>query len=727
MPDDLGEFHGEAREILDGIAADLVTLEKTPGDADLVNRIFRGAHSLKGLAGMLGFPAVSQMAHKLESALDGVRMGRVRADAETLDVLLAANELLVRMVDGVRDGDPDRERAAAAAMAERLAKLAANEAPAGPKRRIDPELAKVLSEYEEHRLEEALAKGKRPWRVDVSFPFESFDRDLPALKERLKHYGEVITTMAGDLSASDRMGFGLLVVSAKDPSVLLVAVAIPDAKVSPVAVIDDAPQKAAASGSGASTGAFEGFSATPTSWGVAELPSSPASAVSSKITELDWNALSKEGEVDAPPLFAPPAAAVPAPAERRETRLESATLRVNLERIDGLMTLVGELVTAKNAIGRVAERLQSEKGPRAATLEVFKVKRTLERRLDELQKGILQVRMLPMGDLFTRLTRVVRNLSRESGKDVDLVIEGAETELDKVMIDELSDPLIHIVRNAVDHGIESPADRASAGKPAKGTLAIRAYPKGNHVAIEVSDDGSGLDTDRIRAKAVEKGMIAPGAEPSREELFDLIFAPGFSTKEIVSEVSGRGVGMDVVRNNIMKLSGMIDTRSERGKGTTFTITLPLTLATMKALVVETAGQTYAVPLASVLECVSVRPEEVKVESDGDRESIALRDLTVPIVRVARFFGLDEMPLPEEERARARLQVVVVGVAQYRVGLAVERLGGQQDVVVKPLGAPLTRLKGIMGATNLGNDRPVLVLDVAGLVGSAVAGRLQEAS
>jgi two-component system chemotaxis sensor kinase CheA len=725
MPDDLGEFHGEAREILDGIAADLVTLEKKPGDADLVNRIFRGAHSLKGLAGMLGFPAVSQMAHKLESALDGVRMGRVKADAATLDVLLAANELLVRMVDGVRDGDPDRERAAAAAMAERLATLASSTGPSGPKRRIDPELAKVLSEYEEHRLDEALAKGKRPWRIDVSFPFESFDRDLPALKERLKHYGEVITTMAGDLSAADRMGFGLLVVSAKDPSVLLVAVAIPDAKVSPVAVIEDEAAKEPPAGA-VRTGAFEGFSATPTSWGVAELPSSPASAVSSKITELDWNALSKEGDLETPPLFAPAPAAPAPPPERKETRPEgAATLRVNIERIEGLMTLVGELVTAKNAIGRVAERLQSEKGPRAATLEVFKVKRTLERRLDELQKGILQVRMLPLGDLFTKLTRVVRNLSREGGKEVDLVIEGAETELDKVMIDELSDPLIHIVRNAVDHGIESPADRAAAGKPARGTLAIRAYPKGNHVAIEVSDDGSGLDTDRIKTKAIEKGMLAPGADPSREELFDLIFAPGFSTKETVSEVSGRGVGMDVVRNNIMKLSGMIDTKSERGKGTTFTITLPLTLATMKALVVETAGQTYAVPLASVLECVSVRQEEVKIE--GDREAIALRDLTVPIVRVARFFGLDEMPLPEEERARSRLQVVVVGVAQYRVGLAVERLGGQQDVVVKPLGAPLTRLKGIMGATNLGNDRPVLVLDVAGLVGSAVAGRLQEAS
>ena len=752
MPDDLDEFHGEAREILEGVAQDLVRLEGAPGDADLVNRIFRGAHSLKGLAGMLGFGAVSQTAHKLENVLDGVRMGRVTVAPDVLDVLLEATDVLGRMVDAIKDGEPDRETAAAQAVAARLVELStAARKDAGPTRGIDPAIAKLLSDYEEHRLSEALARGERPWKIDVSFPFDTFDTDLPAAKERLKSYGEVITTMAGDLSAADRMGFGLLVTSTKDPSVLLVAVAVPEAKISPVAIVDAGP--AGSSGSGAASGgqpdggtapggalpgggAFEGFGGG--AWGVSDLPETSAASLAAP--EIDWKALATQGDAtlteaeigdrrtggdrrsgqDRRSVPRDPAAGAP----RREEVVPaagasgSATLRVNLDRVDALMNLVGELVTAKNAISQVTERLRSESGFKGTTLEIYKANRQLSRRLEELQKGIMQVRMLPLDQLFSKLSRVVRNLSREGGKEVDLVVEGAETELDKVMIDELSDPLIHIVRNAVDHGIEEPSARVGAGKPARGTLRIVARPKGNHVAIELSDDGGGLDAERIRAKAIQKGLLSPEATPSQEEIFDLIFSPGFSTKETVSEVSGRGVGMDVVRNNIMKLNGIIDTQSEKGKGTRFTITLPLTLATMKALLVGVAGQTYAIPLASVLECVSPRAADVRTVEG--RDVLPLRESTLPLVRLDRFFGLDAMAFPHDaEGAPARVHVVIVGLAQYRIGLVVDALGVQQDVVVKPLGAPLTAVEGIMGATHLGNNRPVLVLDVAGVVNASV--------
>ncbi|HVO30161.1 MAG TPA: chemotaxis protein CheA, partial [bacterium] len=495
--------------------------------------------------------------------------------------------------------------------------------------------------------------------------------------------------------------------------------------------------------------------------GIAELPAG-GSAATLTATAIDWNALAREGESGPAPTrpvdfsSAPPPTVELGDADEPDRRSGSdrrtgddrrrvdrrtddrraapppevipgagaavgaATLRVNLERIESLMNLVGELVTTKNAINQIAEKMKAETGFKGTTLEVFKAKRVLERRLDELQKGIMQVRMLPLEQLFSKLTRVVRNLSRENGKDVELVIEGAETELDKVMIDELSDPLIHIVRNAVDHGIEPLDVRLAKGKPGKGTIRIHAFPKGNHVAIEIADDGGGLDAERIRQKAIEKRLLSPEAQPSQEELFDLIYAPGFSTKEEVSEVSGRGVGMDVVRNNIMKLNGIIDTQSERWVGTRFTITLPLTLATMKALVVGVYGQTYAIPLASVLECVTTKSSALRtVES---REMLPLRETTLPLIRLDRFFSLraaDDVEPDEEDR---RLHVVVVGLAQYRIGLVVDTLGAQQDVVVKPLGAPLTRVPGIMGATNLGNNRAVLVLDVAGVVNSSVGGR-----
>ena len=766
MSAELDEFHGEAREILEGVATDLVRLEKSPRDADLVNRIFRGAHSLKGLAGMLGFTGIAQAAHKLESVLDAVRMGRVPVTSEVLDVLLEAVEVVGRMVDVLKEGEPDRENGAWAVVAERLSAIGGAKpgSAGGPKRSIDPEIARILSEYEEHRLSSALAAGHKPWRIDVQFAFDTFDTDLPALKERIKPYGEVITTMAGDLSAADKMGFGLLVVSQKDPSVLVVAAAIPNARITPVSVVDLAPVSSMTPPAGADGGGtFEGFSAAGnlSGWGVAELPPTTSASMLAA-TEIDWNALSKEGEALPAPGGAVfdfrtmPAASEPVETEedRRErapdrrandrrqndrritdTRVApipdavpgagagtgAATLRVNLDRIDALMNLVGELVTAKNAIAAIAEKMKVEHGFKGTTLDIFKAKRILERRLDELQKGIMQVRMLPMDGLFAKLQRVVRNLSRESGKEVELVVDGADTELDKVMIDELSDPLIHIVRNSVDHGIEPLGERLSQGKPPRGQIRITAAPKGNHVAIEIQDDGGGLDAERIRAKGIEKGLLSPEAQPTEEELFDLIFAPGFSTKEVVSEVSGRGVGMDVVRNNIMKLNGIIDTQSERGKGTRFTITLPLTLATMKALVVGVYGQTYAIPLASVLECVSPKASDLKTVEG--REVLPLRESTLPLIRLEKFFRLrdedDGDLLPELDANAPRLHVVVVGLAQYRIGLVVDTLGAQQDVVVKPLGAPLTAVGGIMGATNLGNNRAVLVLDVAGVVNSAV--------
>jgi two-component system chemotaxis sensor kinase CheA len=320
--------------------------------------------------------------------------------------------------------------------------------------------------------------------------------------------------------------------------------------------------------------------------------------------------------------------------------------------------------------------------------------------------------MVPLGQIFSKLHRVIRKILQGSDKEADLEIYGAETELDKLIVEDLSDPLIHVIRNAVDHGIEAPEVRVSRGKPARGIVKISARQRGNNVVLEVSDDGAGLSRERIRRKAVERGLIEEGAALDDRELFDLVFLPGFSTKDEVTEISGRGVGMDVLRKNIANLSGMIELTSTEGRGTTVAITLPITLAIIQALLVEAAGQIYAVPLNSVLETLSL--EEGQMKALEGRPVLHLRGQTLPLVRIDRLF---ELAAPETMPPYA----VVVGVAEKRAALAVDNLISQRDVVIKSLGRRLQNLKGIAGATDLGDQRTILVLDVAALVNQAFVG------
>jgi two-component system chemotaxis sensor kinase CheA len=323
--------------------------------------------------------------------------------------------------------------------------------------------------------------------------------------------------------------------------------------------------------------------------------------------------------------------------------------------------------------------------------------------------------MVPLEQVFDKLARMVRKIAREVGKEIDLHVQGGDVELDKLIVEELADPLMHLIRNAVDHAIEPPEQRARAGKPPAGQLHLTAAQKGNHVEIGVEDDGAGIDEDRVREVAVQRGLASAQAvrEMSRREVMNLIFTPGFSTARQVTALSGRGVGMDVVKNNIANLSGMIDLRTERGKGTRFELTLPVTLAIVRALVVQAAGRTYAVPLNSVLEILEVRARDVRTLSS--REVISVRGATLPLVRLARTFGLEGEAPPEP------FFVVAVGLAQERLGIAVDELVGQQDIVVKPLGVQLHGVRGIAGATDLGTRRTVLVLDVGAIIEDVASG------
>jgi two-component system chemotaxis sensor kinase CheA len=387
---------------------------------------------------------------------------------------------------------------------------------------------------------------------------------------------------------------------------------------------------------------------------------------------------------------------------------------VDIRKLDALMNAVGELVLAKTNVARIADRLRSGEEPARLGLELHRESRVLDRKLAELQGGILDVRMVPLGQVFDKLARMVRKATRELGKEVDFRLEGSDVELDKLIVEELSDPLMHLIRNSLDHGLEPPEGRRAAGKPAAGLLRLSAVQKGSRVMIAVEDDGAGIDDLRIREIAVQRGMLTAeaAAQLSRRDALNLIFLPGFSTARQVTSISGRGVGMDVVKNNIANLSGLIDFHTERGRGTRFEITLPVTLAIIRALVVGTSGRTYAVPLNGVLEIVEVKPEEIRTIET--REVMSLRGATLPLVRLDRFFGLPPPP-------PGPTFVVVAGLAQQRLGVVVDQLLGEQDVVVKPLGKALAGVRGIAGATDLGGRRTVLVVDVAAVIGEVVGG------
>jgi two-component system chemotaxis sensor kinase CheA len=404
----------------------------------------------------------------------------------------------------------------------------------------------------------------------------------------------------------------------------------------------------------------------------------------------------------------------------------SQTVRVDIRKLDRLMTIVGELAIVRTGISRLTDRARNRAmGPREIAIELQRLNRTFERHLAQMQGGILEVRMVPLGQAFDKLARIVRQISREHGKDVALVVTGAETEIDKLIVEELSDPLMHMIRNAIDHGIERREDRLSVGKPPLGTIALNAFQKGNHVVIELEDDGVGMNPEAIVSAAIRRGMLT--AEEAREltprEAFGLVFMPGFTTKEVATDLSGRGVGLDVVKTNIAKLGGVVDITSEIGIGTKMTITLPITLAIINVLLVDLCGRLYGVPLASVEEAIALDESQVRcVES---REVLTVRGASLPICRLERLFGVERdrppagaTPLlgaPPSSRAVGRAFVVIARVAERRLGLVVDELVGQQDIVIKPLGRSLKGVRGFAGATELGDQRVALILDVAALI------------
>ncbi len=569
----LREFFLESWEIMEELDQDLVTLEENPDDKELLNKIFRAAHTLKGSSSFLGFEQISRVTHRVEDIFNKLRRDEMTLTPEAMDVVLEATDRVRKLLEAAQNGTPP------------------------------PPVDDVLD-----ALAEAL-EGGRPRRLgEILVEDEGVPKE--AVEEALKD---------------------------KTPDKPLGEVLVEKAVVSP---------------------------------------------------EVVQRSLAKQKE----------------PGRPGPSRAEQ-TIRVDVDRLDTLMNLVGELVLAKNRLARLRGQMEERLGGEPLVEDLTETSAQIDLVASDLQIAVMKTRLVPIGKVFRKYPRMVRDLSRSLHKEIRLEIEGENTELDKSVVETIGDPLVHLIRNAADHGIETPEERVRAGKRREGTVRLAACHEGNHIVVTVEDDGKGMDPERLKAKAVEKGILSPqeAATMSPREAYNLIFAPGFSTAEQITNVSGRGVGMDVVRTNIQQLNGLIEIDSTPGQGTRVEVRIPLTLAIIQALLVRCGSEVYAIPLVSVVETVRVEPGQIQ-SLDGF-PVLRLREQVVPLIRLESLLRVPGREPPERE------YVVVLGLAEKRVGVVVDGLLGEEEVVIKSLGGYLSDTPAIAGATIRGDGRVTLILDV----------------
>lgn len=664
---DIKEFLAEAEDILAELSNNLLKLEKEIDagavEPAVVNSIFRSAHTLKGISGMFGVTEMQIITHKMEDILDSLRMGKITINREGIKVLFEIVDLLNEIVLAKGKGDTfemDKIDSAILKLDNVAGASASIVSPYPEEVDIDRDILSVLSEYEEFRLKENIRTGNIILVIGAEFPITVFDAGLVEMTEYLKSIGEVIAILPSASDDKEKLHFDILFGANKD-----------------VAVINDMLR-----GRNLTVKVVSG-----------RLITKAAESVERFIPDFQIESKIEEGTL----------------------RSVSNTVRVDIAKLDNIMNTVGELSQLKTSISQIVNRLRLETGFAGFAAELSKIDKYLEKRLAELQERMIEVRLVPINQLFDKFVRVVRRLSDEMDKEIELITLGGETELDKLIIEELADPLMHIMRNAIDHGIERPLDREMRGKAKVGIIALRAYQQGSYVVIEVEDDGAGMSVEAIRKKAVEKGLIDEAASNalSKNEILEFIFVPGFSTKDKVSEISGRGVGMDVVKKNLSAMRGTIDIDTEEGRGTKIVLTLPITLAILQALIVVAGARRYAVPLGSVMEILNIRDSDIKTMEK--KEVIVLRDKTIPVLRLEQFF----YPASSAE-AKTEMSGIIVGLAESIFCILVGNIIGQEDIVIKPL-VKLFEVPGIAGATDLGELGTLLVIDIAGIIDAASKG------
>ncbi len=698
---------------------DLIALEQAPEDLELLNGIFRAAHTIKGNASFLGFAKLTRFTHQTENVLDKLRSGEMSMNPEIMDLVLESVDVMKALMDNLRDeSQVDIEPTL-----QKLEKCLKGELAAPV---IEVKVADVISSAD---FGDEMDEIIEDFKVEAGELIESLDQDLLSLEQTpdnldlLNQIFRPVHTIKGN---SSFLGFDKLTRFTHQLENLLDQLRSGDKQATPdiidviltsvdlmktlmqnlqnEAAIDTEPMiaKIQACLNGESDSAV-----VPLAPRVASVPEKKAEASKVEmppvvaVTSLDLP--SPRVEAAAPtPAKAKPAAA---PAAKKKDH-EEATIRVDVERLDALMNLAGELVIAKNRLQQFTSLFEERFSENELTESLMLTTSVINFITGQFQEAVMKTRMLPIRKVFSRVPRMVRDLARDTRKQVNLIMEGEDTELDKSVIEHIGDPLVHIIRNAVDHGLETPEERRKSGKSPEGTVFLSAYSEGNYIVIEIKDDGKGMDPHKIFKKAVEKGLAASedSLRLTELEMLDFIFAPGFSTAETISNISGRGVGMNVVKENIMKLDGLVEIDSRVGEGSTFRIQLPLTMAIVPALLVKLRDFTYAIPLNNVVETLVVQPSEIY--SIDQKQVLHLRDRFVSLVPLSQILSLPDTPDEGQKR-----YVIIVGVGEQRIGLLVDQLLGQEEVVIKTLGEFFDDVDLIAGATIMGDGSVVLILDI----------------
>lgn len=681
MSEYMSMFLDESKENLQNLNQSLLQLENNPNNLALLDEIFRVAHTLKGMSATMGFTNVAELTHEMENVLDKLRKGDMKVLPEVVDVLFQCLDTLENLINNITTGTEEvTDTTGLMAKLRGLLSVDGGQLPEtseheGEVVSIDVSLADNLNEFEKEVASQAHEKGFQTYRLVVTLEEECLLKAARAFMvfRELEEVGEVIKTVPEVKELEDgefNKDFDIFLITKVDKEELVKKV-MSVSEVEKIQINEVVLDKA--------LGKVKETSEDNAKIVVEEQKKEPSLAGENKVVQNKVNNTATG-----------------------KNKL-SQTVRVDIERLDNLMNLVGELVINRTRLEQIG--LKHGLSDLGETLE------QVGRITTDLQTLVMKVRMVPIEQVFNRFPRMIRDLAKELGKEINLVIEGEETELDRTVIDEIGDPLVHLLRNAIDHAISTPEEREKIGKPRAGTVKLIAYPEGNQVVIRVDDDGKGINPEVILKKAIEKGLVtekeAEKLEP--QDIIMLIFKPGFSTAEKVTDVSGRGVGMDVVRTRIESLGGNISVQSKVGEGSSFIIRLPLTLAIIQALLIGLDKEIYAIPLSSIEETISLSPEDIKTIQD--KEVILLRGNVLPVIRLGEMLEAQSSQVEDEQS----LYVVVVKTGQRRAGLMVDTLIGQQEIVIKSLGKLLNGYKQFAGATILGDGRVALILDVASLL------------
>ena len=692
----LQDFLIEAGELLDALDTQLVGLEQMPDDKDLLNAIFRAFHTIKGGAGFLEVTPLVEVCHRAEDIFNLLRNGELKVTPAIMDVMLRVLDALNTMFANLRAGGfPDSVGTAFLKEIEALSSsqkpsatpAQANASPANP-----PAAPKSTPVAQPDITQPPVASA-------VDSEFDQMLRDLESA-EQTQVQAQTDASAADDLITDEEFEALLDRLHGEGQFSPQVAADEPKPSVEAPAASDEITDEEFERVLDSLYGKGQG----PTSVSVEQAKEAPMVQTVEKAVEPAPVSVEVAPTQPAPVAEAKPASEKGKPQHVAEAPKQETTVRVDTERLDFIMNLVGELVLVRNRMNTLKLSFENE--------EVTQVIATLDMVTSDLQGAVMKTRMQPVKKVFGRFPRVVRDTARMLGKNVELVLIGEETDLDKNLVEALADPLIHLVRNSVDHGIEMPDVREAQGKPAQGTVTLSAAQEGDHIRLSISDDGAGMNAEVLRRKAVEKGLMTQDAASrlTEQECFELILLPGFSTKDQISDISGRGVGMDVVKTAITRLSGLINIDSEQGVGTTINIKVPLTLAILPTLMVVVSGRKYAIPLGIVSEIFEMADKEINVV-DG-QATIIVRDRALPLYRLNHWLALTGETLTG--RGATDL-VVMVQVGAQLIALVVDSVIGQEEVVIKPLGELLHNVGGFAGATITGDGHIALILDLPGLM------------